>query len=254
VAAIAALTLPEEQQAKAFGVGLAVALSDTDQWETNSITRDLLPLIENSTDRDRRRAVIGVPTMFGRHDLARHFFLCNAIATISSASIAESAGLLKELQDAQGKSGFSFPDLAADLAGISFVSHVQASPVRRLREIAKNFTIKDFVPSIADLREGMTIAEFREKYGGLSDARFTEELEKVRARVRDLPVYKAATKAPDAKAPTGKSTAETPAPKTPLPKTEPSKSQSPKTQPTKTQPPAKSAPARTPNPAGAKQP
>lgn len=195
-AANAALSLPKDHQVKAFGVGLAVALSDTDQWETNSITRDLMPLVEKSDERDRRRAVIGQPTMHGRHDLARHFFLCESIAGVASPSVAESAGLLKELQDAQGKEGFSFPDLVADLAGIAFMTHLQGAPAERLREVAEGFTVDGYVPSIADLSEGMSVSDFREKYGSLTDKRFTDELEKIRARVRDLPVYKDAAKAP----------------------------------------------------------
>jgi hypothetical protein len=161
----------------------------------------LLPQVETSADRNRRRAVIGTPTMHGRHDLARHFFLCESIAAVTSASAAESGGLLKELQDAQGGSGFSFPDLAADLAGIAFIAHLQIAPTKRLRNIAENFTVKAYVPAVADLEEGMKVSDFREKYGSLTDPRFTAELGKIRARVRDLPVYKAAPKPPIAQPP-----------------------------------------------------
>ena len=201
-AANAALSLPEDHQVKAFGMGLAVALSDTDEWATNSITRDLLPLVEDSNERAHRKKVIGTPTMWDRHDLARHFFLCESIASVSSPSVAESAGLLKELQDAQGKSGFSFPDLVADLAGIAFIAHLQAAPAERLRDVAQSFTVKAYVPSVSELSEGMQVKDFREKYGSLADPRFKAELEKIRTRVKELPAYKTPAKAPPKPAPT----------------------------------------------------
>jgi len=209
VAATAALTLPEKIQAKAFGLGLGVALTDTDQWSNSNISRDLLPQVETASDRDRRRAVIGKPTMLGRDDLAKHFFLCNSLASVSSPTVAESAGLLKELQDSQGKSGFSFADLAADLAGIAFLAHAQQGPAA-LKEISQSFTIDAYMPSIADLPEGLQSAAFRERYGSLSDPRFKAELEKVRARLRDLPVYKEAPAATPSDSTPSKSTPDTP--------------------------------------------
>jgi hypothetical protein len=250
-AATAALTLPEQFKVKAFGMGLGVALSDTDDWQTNNIAREMLPLVENANERARRRAVIGQPTMHGRHDLARHFFLSEAMAGISSAKVSESAGLVKELQDAQSGSGFSFADLTADMAGIALMTHLQAWPDQRLKEVAKNFTIRAYVPSIEGLPEGMKTADFRERYGSISDPRFTQELEKIRASVRDLPLYQAAAKAPTTKPPA-------PQPPTSEPSAEAALKESPKSSAPKASAPKSTAPktpppARVPNAAAPKQ-
>jgi hypothetical protein len=187
-AAKAALDLPEAHRQKAFALGLVVALVDTDALRSNSLTRELLPHLETTEERDRRLSVIGAPTIQGRNDLVRHFVLSLAIAALSSSSISESAGLLKEMQDAQGPSGFSFTDLAADLAGIALADYLRDSEPR-LRELAASFPLERFVPSVKDLRDGLPAVEFKALYGSTSDPRFVKELEEVRARVKKLPVY-----------------------------------------------------------------
>ena len=92
------------------------------------------------------------------------------------------------MQDAQGPSGFSFTDLAADLAGIALADYLRGSE-GHLRELAASFHLEEFVPSVKDLGDGLPVAEFKARYGSTSDPRFLAELEKVRARVKKLPVY-----------------------------------------------------------------
>jgi len=193
-AAAAAQTLPEAHRYKAFALGLAITLADTDMFLTNSLTRELLPRLETTAERERRMSVIGAPTMRGRNDLARHFFFSTAIATLSSSAIAESAGLVKEMQDAQGASGFSFVDLAADLGGVALADYVRSSE-ERLRDVAQSFTIATFVPDVSNLREGLKLADVQQTYGSTSDPRFVGAVEQVRARVRDLPAYRKTTAA-----------------------------------------------------------
>ncbi len=172
-AAYAAMQLPVAQRPKAFTLGLAVAVADTDMFLSNSLTRDLMASLETAEQRDRRLEVIGAPTLFGRNDLARHFFFSAAMTTLSSASIAESAGLLKEMRDSQGESGFSFTDLAADLAGIALAEYVKGSEAK-LPEVARDFSIAKFVPPIDGLRDNLTHDQFIEAYGSTSDPALQE--------------------------------------------------------------------------------
>lgn len=197
-AALAALELPEVHRYRAFTLGLAVAIVDTDSFMSNSLTRDLIGRVENASERARRLDVIGAPTLLERNDLARHFFFSAAIATLSSSAISESAGLLKEMQDSQGKSGFSFTDLAADLAGIALADYIRGSDAH-LREMADSFTIAEFMPSLQDLREGLSFAAFHEAYGTSSDPRFLKEVNQIRERVKQLPVYAKAAAADGAR-------------------------------------------------------
>ena len=47
-AASAALELPAAKRQKAFALGLAVALADTDMFLSNSLTKDLLASLETA--------------------------------------------------------------------------------------------------------------------------------------------------------------------------------------------------------------
>ena len=130
------------------------------------------------------------------------------MTTLSSASIAESAGLLKEMRDSQGESGFSFTDLAADLAGIALAEYVKGSEAK-LPEVARDFSIAKFVPPIDGLRDNLTHDQFIEAYGSTSDPRFKKEVAEVRTRIKSLPIYAitAATANPPVKSAISKSTA-----------------------------------------------
>jgi len=187
-AATAALDAPAEHRTKAFALGLAVALADSDSLKSNSLIRDLLPNLETDDQRERRMAVIGAPTIQNRNDLARHFFLSAGIAALSNAAIAESAGLIKEMQDVQGESGFSFTDIAADFAGIALAEHVRNAP-SMLRELGDSFQLAAFMPIVKGLPEGLSQEEFRREFGSTSDPRFLDEVALVRTRVKQLPVY-----------------------------------------------------------------
>ena len=99
------------------------------------------------------------------------------MTALSSASIAESAGLLKEMRDIKGESGFSFADIAADLAGIALAEFVKAAD-EKLPEVAPDFSIDKYMPSIDGLRDGLTQKEFVEDYGTTSDPRFSRRSKK----------------------------------------------------------------------------
>ena len=89
-----------------------------------------LDAAEPPSERMRRLTVLGQPTMLGRRDLAQHFVLSAFLAANSGTQAAEAAGLAKEVVDAQGPSGFSFTDIAADRAGIRFAGSVSRSACR----------------------------------------------------------------------------------------------------------------------------
>jgi hypothetical protein len=91
----------------------------------------------------------------GRRDLAQHFFLSGYLTAVAGATAAEAAGLSKELADAEpGGSGFSFHDLAADLAGIHFASRVLAREWT-LENLASTFEVQAVMPGLEDLPQGL---------------------------------------------------------------------------------------------------
>jgi hypothetical protein len=103
--------------------------------------------------------------------------------------LAEQAGLLKEHLDMRpGGSGFSFGDLSADLAGIELAARLQKGKLK-LDRLARKLRPADYLPDPAGLREGLTAEQFAKDYGSVTDQRFRTELEKLRRRVQELPVY-----------------------------------------------------------------
>ena len=82
------------------------------------------PTRRRRSERADRLAVMGQPTMRGRA-IWPSTSSCRRISSRSwGATAARSAGLVKELHDANGGSGFSFRDMAADRAGVVFADAV----------------------------------------------------------------------------------------------------------------------------------
>ena len=188
-AAAAARKLPADKAPGAFLVGLGVGLDHSTILRDNPLTRKLCRRIESDAERKKRLDALGSPTMRGRRDSCQHFVVSCALVEIVGAPLAEAAGLYKEVKDSQGGSGFSFIDLCADLAGIELATRLKKGELK-LAALEKGYRVEDFLPEFTGLREDLQAAQFAKDYGSLRDKRFLAELEKVRTRVRALPVYK----------------------------------------------------------------
>ncbi len=188
-AAAAARKLPQKEAAPAFLLALGIALDDSPLLRTNFMTRGLWRKVESDDARKQRLAVLGEPTLHGRHDLAQHFFVSAALTAAAGPGAAESAGVYKEMLDSRGGSGFSFADLSADFAGIAFARHLLAKP-ERLADIEKSFRIGDYTISPRGLPEGLTAAQFEKQYGSLKDARYLRVQEDIRKRIAARPGYR----------------------------------------------------------------
>lgn len=188
-AASAARRLPEKEAAPALLLALGIALDDSSLLRSNLLTRGLWRKVEPDSARKQRLAVLGSPTLHGRHDLAQHFAVSAALTAVASPQAAESAGLLKEMLDARGGSGFSFADLSADFAGIAFARRLLDKP-SRLAGVEKNFRIGDYAISPHGLPEGLTAEQFDKRYGSLKDERFQRLQGDIRKRIEALPGYR----------------------------------------------------------------
>jgi len=188
-AAGAAAELPEDLAERALLLGLGIGLDDSKLLRRLPLCAEVCRAIEPDDRRRERIAVLGSPTMRGRRDLAQHFFVSAGLAALVGAENAESAGLLKELGDSRGGSGFSFADLAADLAGVAFALHVGAGRLT-LPDLARSFTVDDFLPQCADLPEGIPWEEFSAKYMQADGAAFEKQRTVIRRRVESLPAYR----------------------------------------------------------------
>jgi len=129
----------------------------------------------------------------GREDFAQHFALSAFIAATGGEGLSDLAGLYKELKDAEGGSGFSFSDLAADRAG----SHLGEASTRSRKaalhmqkRLAGVRDAKVFLPAIRDLPEFMNQAEFQRRFGGVGQPAYQRMLEQIEARVAGVVLYK----------------------------------------------------------------
>ncbi len=191
-AAAAARRLPAERAAGGFLLGLGVALDRDSLMRNNPLTAVTWRQVEGNDERRKRLRVLGTPTVHGRHDLAQHFGVSAALTALWGARRAEATGLAKEWLDAaDGGSGFSFADLAADLAGITFAGRVVDRPAR-LAALEKGFRVADFTVAPKGLEEGLSQAAFAKRYGSLRDERFKKALAALRKRVQARPGFKEA--------------------------------------------------------------
>jgi hypothetical protein len=145
--------------------------------------------LETDAERQRRLARIPPPTIEGRHDWAQHFGVSAALTDLLGAGPARSLGLAKEWRDAQGDSGFSFTDLAADYAGVAFAEAVQSGRIS-MSEVAENFTLRAYVPPLSGYEEGIPFPRMIREYGGFFGERTRAITREIEAAIRSLPAYK----------------------------------------------------------------
>ena len=126
-------------------------------------------------------------TLYGRHDLSRHFWVSAALAVLSDETRAMTVGIAKELMDSTpGGSGFSFIDLTADRAGTLFTAAAtrDEDSARAIHALIRGgVVISDFVPDSLDLPEGLSRDEFEVNYGGLGGKGTMKVVEEIRRRL-----------------------------------------------------------------------
>jgi len=133
-------------------------------------------------------------TLRSRNDLARHFFVSGALRAVSSQEMSFAVGLIKEQLDAaDGGSGFSFVDLAADLAGVQLAQLATAdasSAVGMQARLAEPFEVGDLMPEIDGLPENLTQDDFAEQFGSLTDPRFLKLTAEIQQRFAKCEILK----------------------------------------------------------------
>lgn len=184
-AAAAAQELPPAVATKAFLLGVGIGLDDSKVLRDNPLIGPLHRQVESEAQRKERLSVLGKPTVHGRRDLAKHFAVSIALTVPLGPQTAETLGILKEVRDAQGGTGFSFVDLQADLAGVSFACAVQKGRPS-LAALATSFQLNDFVPPPNGLQEGLVWEAFTAAYGSTQDDRFLRQLATIRKRILAL--------------------------------------------------------------------
>ncbi|NOS88978.1 MAG: hypothetical protein HOP34_10650 [Methylococcaceae bacterium] len=133
--------------------------------------------------------------LYKRIDLAQHFIASAAITASVNGQIAEAVGEEKELNDAQGGSGFSFVDLAADKAGTRLGETAIASPesARKLQKALSQIKdYSDFMPDPRDLPEHMDANQFKQRYESVNSPAYLALSKQIDQRIAALPIYQQA--------------------------------------------------------------
>jgi hypothetical protein len=156
----------------------------------NVLGIDVRSFINAPADRRQRRVRLAV---WGRYDLVQHFLVSAALTVSAGSGFADAMGLFKELDDSRGGSGFSFPDLLADHAGVRLAEMATASDQlarimqQRMSDISKE---SDFMPRIDHLPEGMMELEFKQRYQDPDSASYRLVEEEIQRRIAQCRVYR----------------------------------------------------------------
>lgn len=128
-------------------------------------------------------------TLAGRVDSAQHWAVSALLAAGAGSPLANAVGLWKELADSRGGSGFSFADLAADLAGTR-VGETLAGPhgPHLARQLAAGMAENALIPPLQGLPENLQQARFLARYGGPGDPRYEALEQDIARRVAALPL------------------------------------------------------------------
>lgn len=144
---------------------------------------------QGMTRAERRKGI----KLAGRVDFAQHFAVSAFLAATGGENLSDMAGLYKELKDAEGGSGFSFNDLAADRAGSRLGEVATRSRVDALKlqqRLAKVQDARAFFPLVHDLPEFMPQAEFQRRFGGVGQPEYRRMTAQIEARIAGLAVYR----------------------------------------------------------------
>lgn len=128
----------------------------------------------------------------GRDDFAQHFTISAALSATSGSPLSDAVGLYKEVQDSRGGSGFSFNDLAADLAGTRFgklATTSEAGAIALQGRFAQAIRDADLLPKVSDLPEFLSESEFKRRYGGVGTPAYNAMVRDIQQRLSALPLY-----------------------------------------------------------------
>ncbi len=140
----------------------------------------------------RKNRYIDHVRLDGRHDFVQHFVVSAGLVLAGGAVVADAVGVAKEVKDAAGSSGFSFSDIAADRAGISFARAAIASrdnAVRFQRRLSDLITEADIFPAVRDLPEGLSEPEFKRRYGDINSRAYNRLVAEIDRRIGKITLY-----------------------------------------------------------------
>ncbi len=148
-----------------------------------------LPRLLEGDSPSIRRAPRVLLSLHGRRDFAEHFMISAALTVNGGSRLANAIGLIKEEEDADKGSGFSFTDLAANRAGVLLGERATGATAARMQhQLAAARSDADLLPDFRDLPEFMPQAEFDRRFGPVGSARYLRAIDKIDARLAAHPL------------------------------------------------------------------
>jgi hypothetical protein len=126
-----------------------------------------------------------------RQDLAQHIASSAAITAAAGAGVAEKLSSTKEVYDARYRSGFSFSDLTANMAGVALgltttQSHASARTMQN--RLAQLNSEEQFLPPVSTLNDGLSESDFNSLYRD-NNAEYQKRLVEIESLVLELPLF-----------------------------------------------------------------
>jgi len=136
-------------------------------------------------------------TLQGRSDLSQHFISSAAIAASAGAGVAGVLSNSKEVYDARYRSGFSFSDMTANVAGMALgaAATESAESARLLQNLLADVEQEyDYMPAAGNNTDGISEQDFSDQYTDRNNRRYQSRLSEIEQQVADLPVYRQVTR------------------------------------------------------------
>lgn len=148
-----------------------------------------LPKLLEGDSPSIRRAPRVLLSLYGRRDFAEHYVLSAALTVNGGSRLANAIGLVKEEEDANRGSGFSFTDVAANRAGVRLGERATGEAAERVqRRLAAARSDADLMPDFRDLPEFLPESEFDRRFGPVDSARYRRVIDRIDARLAAHPL------------------------------------------------------------------
>lgn len=131
-------------------------------------------------------------TIQRRPDLAQHFTTSAAITASVGANIAGILSNSKEDYDARYRTGFSFSDLTANIAGVALgnAATLNTDSAKEIQaHLANAVDETDYMPRVSRNNAGITEQDFTDQYQNRNSEAYLERLDAINLEISQLPIY-----------------------------------------------------------------
>jgi hypothetical protein len=131
-------------------------------------------------------------TIQRRPDLAQHFTSSAAMSATVGAGVAGILSTSKEVHDARYRSGFSFSDLTANIAGVALGNAATSSPAEAQQlqhRLASASEETDYMPPVSRDNAGLTEDDFSAQFTDRNSEAYVARLADIDEQIAALPIY-----------------------------------------------------------------